>query len=259
MRRYKEMKETQLSKRLKYVADFITPEYILADIGTDHGFVPIYQVEHRGTPRAYAMDINKGPLERADEHIAEAGLTDRIETRLSDGMQKLEAGEAESILIAGMGGALMVRILTEGLHALETAKELVLSPHTEADLVRCFIRDSQFVIDKEGMVYDAGKYYVVIHARRADKAEAKKMYAIDDENEVATDYGNADNMWKAYIRYGRLLIQEKSPVFAEFLNKELNTYKNISAGLKGNDTEAGIKRKQEIDELIDITALALES
>ena len=149
------MKDIQLSKRLKYVADFITPSYVLADIGTDHGFVPIYQVLHRDTPKVYAMDINKGPLERADEHIKEAGLEGKIETRLSDGMHKLKKGEAESVLIAGMGGALMVKILTEGKEALEDVKELVLSPHTEADLVRCFIRESHFVIDKEGMVFSS--------------------------------------------------------------------------------------------------------
>lgn len=250
------MKETQLSKRLQYVADFITPEYILADIGTDHGFVPIYQVTHRGTPKAYAMDINKGPLERADEHIAQSGLVDKIETRLSDGMHKLNKGEAESILIAGMGGALMVKILTEGAHALEDAKELILSPHTEADLVRCFIRDSKFVIDKEGMVYDAGKYYVVIHARKADENELHKMYAIDGIDEDNRDYQHAKDIWKSYIRFGKLLIQEKSDVFIEFLTKEINTYKNILAGLENNKTEAGIKRRQEVESLINLAELA---
>ena len=252
------MKEIQLSKRLQYVADFITPEYILADIGTDHGFVPIYQVKNRKTPKAYAMDINTGPLERADEHIAEVGLTDKIETRLSDGMHKLNKGEADSILIAGMGGALMVKILTEGAHALETAKELILSPHTEADMVRCFIRDSHFVIDREGMVFDAGKYYVVMHARRADENELQKMYSTDGENEDNKDYISASDMWKSYIRFGKLLIQEKSDVFIEFLDKELNTYKNIVASLENNETEAGIKRRQEIEQLIQLIIIAKE-
>ena len=249
------MREMQLSKRLQYVADFITPEYILADIGTDHGFVPIYLVSHRGTPKAYALDINIGPLERADDHIAEAGLTDKIETRLSDGMHKLYAGEAESILIAGMGGALMVKILSEGAHALNTAKELILSPHTEADMVRCFIKASDFVIDREGMVYDAGKYYVVLHARRALEGEKAKMY-VDDEVQ------SADNMlseaWQAYIRYGKMLIHEKAEVFIEFLNKERNTYRNILERIKNNTTAEGIKRREEVEKLIKIISLAIE-
>ena len=252
------MKDIQLSKRLKYVADFITPSYVLADIGTDHGFVPIYQVLHRDTPKAYAMDINKGPLERADEHIKEAGLERKIETRLSDGMHKLKKGEAESVLIAGMGGALMVKILTEGKEALEDVKELILSPHTEADLVRCFIRDSHFVIDKEGMVFDSGKYYVVIHAKRANQTDENKMYTDDGNCEDNRDYDKAGEVWRSYIRFGKLLIKEKEDVFIEFLEKEMNTYKNIIVSLNGNETEAGINRKQEIEELIRLATLAKE-
>lgn len=250
------MKDIQLSKRLQYVADFITPDYVLADIGTDHGFVPIYQVICKGTPKAYAMDINKGPLERAQEHIADAGLEGKIETRLSDGMHELQKDEAESILIAGMGGALMVKILTEGAHALENVKELILSPHTEADLVRCFIRDSHFVIDREGMVFDSGKYYVVIHARRANEDEIGKMYVTDEAFEDNRDYANSDERWKSCIRFGKLLIHEKSDVFIEFLDKELNTYRNIMNGLEDNEKEAGIKRKQEVEELIRLATIA---
>jgi len=252
------MKDIQLSKRLKYVADYITPSYVLADIGTDHGFVPIYQVLHRGTPKAYAMDINKGPLERANVHIKEAGLHEKIETRLSDGMHKLKKGEAESVLIAGMGGALMVKILTEGKEALEDVKELILSPHTEADLVRCFIRDSHFVIDKEGMVFDSGKYYVVIHARCATKTEEKRMYVDDEDDEDNRDYDKADEKWRSFIRFGKFLIEEKEDVFIEFLEKEMNTYKNIVASLCGNETEAGMTRKKEIEELIRLATLAKE-
>ena len=251
------MKQTQLSKRLNYIAEFITPEYILADIGTDHGFVPIHQVLYKGTPKAYAMDINEGPLERAREHIEEEGLVDKIETRLSDGMHKLEAGEAESILIAGMGGALMVKILTEGREALSTAKELVLSPHTEADMVRGFIKTSDFVIDREGMVYDAGKYYVVMHIRRAvDDREAGKMYA-DDTDATEMNMESTDIKVKSAIRFGKLLIKQKDNVFVEFLEKELNTYKIIADGLKDNKTEAGIKRKEEITELMEMIKVAL--
>ena len=104
------MKNIQISKRLKYVADFITPGLVLADIGTDHGFIPIYMVLDGKTPKAYAMDINEGPLERAKEHILEKKLEDKIETRLSDGLNKLSGGEAQSVLIAGMGGALIIKI-----------------------------------------------------------------------------------------------------------------------------------------------------
>ena len=101
-----------LSDRLSAAASMITPGNRLADIGTDHGFVPIDLVRRRIIPSAIAMDVNRGPLERAREHIEEAGLEGLIQTRLSDGLQALEEGEADSVLIAGMGGALTVRILS---------------------------------------------------------------------------------------------------------------------------------------------------
>lgn len=256
------MKITELTPRLQYIASFITPSYTLADIGTDHGFVPIHQVMCKGTPKAYAMDINVGPLERANEHIVENGLSDKVETRLSDGLAKLNPGEAESILIAGMGGELMVRILKDGAHALATAKELILSPHTEADAVRCFIKDSDFVIDREGMVFDAGKYYVVIHARRAEN-DSEKTMMYDDEG-VYTSEANeqidedAKEREQSYIRYGKYLMQKKSEVFVEFLKKEQNTYKRIAEGLKDNESEAGRQRMDEMNHLIRLTKIGLE-
>lgn len=242
------MKNIQLSKRLQYVADFITPGLVLADIGTDHGFIPIYMVFADKTPKAFAMDINEGPLERAIEHIEEKGLGDKIETRLSDGLQKLNGNEAEAVLIAGMGGSLVIKILDEGKHALEGVKELVLSPHTEADLVREYLKTTDFVIEKEGMVIDAGKYYVVIKARRREENEQGLLYI--NENEAPE--GVEEELYKTLCtKYGRLLLEEKNPILKELLTKELGTYNSIYEGLKNNETEAGLKRRTEIQNILE--------
>ena len=242
------MKNIQLSKRLQYVADFITPGLVLADIGTDHGFIPIYMVLADKTPKAFAMDINEGPLERATEHIEEKGLGDKIETRLSDGLQKLNGNEAEAVLIAGMGGSLVIKILDEGKHALEGVKELVLSPHTEADLVREYLKTTDFVIEKEGMVIDAGKYYVVIKARRREENEQGLLYV--NENEAPE--GVEEKLYKTLCtKYGRILLEEKNVILKELLTKELGTYNSIYEGLKNNETEAGLKRKSEIQEILE--------
>lgn len=106
----------KLSKRLSAVAAMVTPGMVLADIGTDHAYIPIDLVERGVIPRAIAADVNPGPLFRAEEHIREHGLDDRIATRLCDGLTAFEAGEVQSIVIAGMGGALTVRILQDGGH-----------------------------------------------------------------------------------------------------------------------------------------------
>ena len=101
----------QLSIRMQAVADMVTPGGRIADIGTDHGYVPIYLVEQNKTDHAIAMDVRKGPLARAGENIVRFGCSDRIETRLSDGLAMLKPGEADTVIIAGMGGLLSIRIL----------------------------------------------------------------------------------------------------------------------------------------------------
>lgn len=248
------MKNIQLSKRLQYVADFITPGLVLADIGTDHGFVPIYMILAGKTPRAYAMDINEGPLERATEHIREKGLDKEIETRLSDGLMKLNGNEAESVLIAGMGGSLIIKILSEGKHALEGVKELILSPHTEADLVREFLKTTDFVIEKEGMVIDAGKYYVVIRARRREVNEQGLLY--EKENKVPE--GVEEELYKILCtKYGRILLEQKNPILKELLAKEFDTYSSIRKGLLNNETDAGLKRREEIEEILEHLSAAI--
>ena len=103
----------ELSKRLKAVAELVTPGMRLADVGTDHGYIPIYLTEAGVIPSAIAMDINKGPLERAKEHIREHGLEGKIQTRLSDGLKNLQMNEADCMIAAGMGGGLVIRILSE--------------------------------------------------------------------------------------------------------------------------------------------------
>ena len=93
---------------MKAVAGMVTSGGVLADVGTDHGYIPIALVQRQKITGAIAMDINKGPLARAQENIASARLGDYIQTRLSDGVAALGEGEADSILIAGMGGELVI-------------------------------------------------------------------------------------------------------------------------------------------------------
>ena len=121
----------------------VTTGGILADIGTDHAYVPIALVQRQKIKGAIAMDINEGPLARAQEHIRAARLEEYIQTRLSDGAEALLPNEADSILIAGMGGELILHILTEGESVCSTAKELILQPQSEIHKVREYLRQHQ--------------------------------------------------------------------------------------------------------------------
>ena len=131
----------KISNRLMTAAALVTQGYTLADVGTDHGYIPIYLLQQKKIPAAIAMDINEGPLERAKEHIALYGLQAYIQTRLSDGVAALKPGEVEAVLIAGMGGGLVIHILKDGEKVCQSAKELILQPQSEIERVREFLRE----------------------------------------------------------------------------------------------------------------------
>ena len=116
----------ELSKRLRMNASFVTPGNRLADVGTDHGYVPIDLVKRGIVKEALAMDVRKSPLMRAEEHIRAYGLEGRVRTRLSDGLEQLREGEADTVVIAGMGGALTIYILEAASRVLPGMKELIL-------------------------------------------------------------------------------------------------------------------------------------
>ena len=136
-----------LSKRLKTVADLVTRGNIVADVGADHGYVPIYLVEENISPYCYAMDVNEGPLSKAKINIAEHELEDKIETILSDGLDAFGERKADTIIISGMGGDLIVDILARA----NDFDELILSPHKRSDLVRKYLTDNEYKIIDEKM------------------------------------------------------------------------------------------------------------
>lgn len=220
----------EMSARLKLIAGFVTEGYVVADIGTDHGYIPIWLIKADRIPRAIAMDIGKGPLERAQENIKQYGYEDRIETRLSDGLKELRENEADSVVIAGMGGPLIVSLLEAGKTALNTVKELILSPHTDIYLVRHYLIENGYDIVREEMVYDMGKYYTVMKAVHTEDKRVKSLYDRDKYN---------------YI-YGRLLLMERSSVFMGFIKNEKDKLSVIFENL--SRSEGADEKKQEIRE-----------
>ena len=204
----------QLSKRMDRLASMVTEGSSLADVGTDHGYIPIALVQTGKVSRAIAMDINKGPLERAALHIREQHLEDRITTRLSDGMTALKEGEADTVLIAGMGGALTVHILEGGAHCLTSVKELILQPQSEIWLVREWLCEHGYKITDEDIVLDEGKYYPMMKVRPpvADTA--------GEDAEV--------KCWDTVqLKYGKLLLEKQHPVLREYLEREIRIYQSI--------------------------------
>ena len=159
-----------LSKRLETIAAMVSKGDCVADIGTDHAFVPIVLIKRGVCQKAVASDIGKGPLEKAREHVKDEGLSGVVDLRLGSGLSTLTPGEADSIVIAGMGGLLITDILKAGEAVAKSAKELILSPHTDYAEVRKFLSESGYVFVDEKAVFEDGKYYFVMKVRPGEGA-----------------------------------------------------------------------------------------
>ena len=223
----------ELSKRLKAVAELVTPGMRLADVGTDHGYIPIYLTEAGVIPSAIAMDINKGPLERAKEHIREHGLEGKIQTRLSDGLKNLQMNEADCMIAAGMGGGLVIRILSEERDTAGSLKELILQPQSEIDSVRKYLTEEGYRIVAEDMVYEDGKYYPMMKAVPCMAGAGEIPYSEEE------------------LEFGRVLLQQAHPVLGQFLEREMEIQNRILSALESQESVRAKKRMEEISYRIE--------
>ena len=200
-------KQFQLPKRLETIIERMPASDCIADIGCDHAYVAIEAVRRRKAARALACDVRKGPLQQAAEHILCAGLAEKIEPRLSDGLEKVAPGEADSVIIAGMGGPLMERIL-QG--RLADFGHFVLSPQSEIPHFRRFLLAEGMQIDEETMLIDEGKYYVIFNVSQRADASSDPMYMTEED-----------------FLYGGRLLRRLDPVLKSFLEKEKTRYEGI--------------------------------
>ncbi|MSS62460.1 tRNA (adenine(22)-N(1))-methyltransferase [Velocimicrobium porci] len=214
----------QLSKRLTMVADFVTEGNRIADIGCDHAHTSIYLIEQKKATASIAMDINEGPLERAKDNIKRYGYEQKIKTRLSDGARELKKGEADTILISGMGGGLIVKILTDSEEVVKDASELILQPQSEIDNVRRCVHKLGFSIIAEDMLTEDGKHYTAIKARKGREQYKKEVF----------------------YRYGKILLEAKNPVLKEFLLYGKNSFSNVIGELDKQSYDRNKKRLEEL-------------
>ena len=206
----------KISERLATVAGLIPQGSDFVDIGTDHGYVPIWLFQNGRIRSAIAMDVNKGPLARAKENRDKYGFTEVMDIRLSNGFEKLKPGEGDSVLIAGMGGPLMIRIIEDGRENASSIQTWVLQPQSEIPSVRRYLHEHGFVIVEEIMLKDEGKYYMAMKAV----------------------VGKADSWNDLEYLFGKFLLEEKHPVLNEFIHKEIQVYEKIEKQLQlSNQTE----------------------
>ena len=174
-----------LSKRMQMLADMVTAGSRIADVGCDHAFLSVYLIQAGKCPKCLAMDVRRGPLSGAEEHIAAYGLGEYIETRLSDGLAAYRIGEAQTLVCSGMGGRLMKKILEEGGDKTRSFTELILQPQSEISEFRIFLREAGFLVTEEEAVYEEGKYYFAMKAVYAGQKKAMQQNKLSEVSEAA--------------------------------------------------------------------------
>lgn len=158
------MENIKLNERLLTAVQFVREGSRLADVGTDHGYLPISLILEGRIAFAIAADINRGPLDKADENIHKYALDGKIKTVLCDGLRSIDKDEVDDVAIFGMGGELIVKILDEAPWLKDAAKRLILQPMTHPEKLRKYLADNGYRIIGEALSFDRGKIYQTICA-----------------------------------------------------------------------------------------------
>lgn len=205
-----------LSKRMEAVVSMVLPQSkIIADVGCDHAYVSIALIQKKMAQRVIAMDVRKGPLFIAEKNVRDAGLHNMIEIRLSDGFEKLKPEEADTIIIAGMGGLLMISILEKKQEVWKNTDKppvLILQPQSDLPKVRRYLYQNGYKITEEKMLVEDGKFYTILRGE------------VTQEKEMELD--------EVMLEYGQYNLIHHNPVLFQFLKKEKALLENIYDGLQ---------------------------
>ena len=178
-----------LTKRLETIKNLVNNSKITVDVGTDHGYVPISLITEKRALKVIACDINKGPLNNARVNIQKAGLLEKIELRLGGGLVPCKTSEADTVIIAGMGGILIKDILEESYIKAQSSEKLILQPMNSQDVLREYLINNNFSIKYEHLAVEGEKIYNIIEV--VPKKETK-----DYLKQSFLNFGNPQNFEK---------------------------------------------------------------
>ncbi|BDR60529.1 tRNA (adenine(22)-N(1))-methyltransferase [Lactobacillus xylocopicola] len=218
-----------MNLRLKMLASMVDVGARIADIGTDHAYLPIELVKAGKVDFAIASDIAKGPLANAQADISQAGLSSKIATRLGPGLAPITvADQVDTVIIAGMGGKLMTQILAEAWFKGMSFATLVLEPNVGEPGVRQWLLDHDYTITAESIVAEAGHTYELIKAR-----QARTKVELSPEE----------------IYFGPFLLQTKSPVFIQKWRDQLSYHEKLLLNLNKAKNKDSVHIKQIKEEI----------
>lgn len=219
----------KLTPRLKTIADLVPKGTIVGDVGSDHGYVPIYLVENNICDTAIASDINEGPTENARQAVYEAGLTEVIDVRHGGGLLPYEVGEIETVIIAGMGGLLIKDILLERPEMTASIKTFVLQPMVAQDELREWLVNNGFKIIEEKL-----------------SQEAHRMYEV-----LVVEHGHMTIEDPLKYEIGVKLLKENDPLSQVFMDKKIKQLRGIISGLEASKKEESKVKLPELKVKLD--------
>ena len=214
-----------ISNRLNTIANMVHRCNSMADIGTDHGYIPIFLVKNKVCQHAIASDINKGPVQKALKNIRLHGLQDRIECRLGGGLTTLKIGEVHTAVIAGMGGHLIQDILEDSKDITCSLQEIILQPVQHSEALRRYLYENGYNILEEELCFDEGKYYEIIKVHYSGKKQV---------------------MEEIYYEISPLLLEKRHPLMKEYILHKINKNNKIIQTIT-ETSEASEKRKEDLD------------
>lgn len=217
-----------LTPRLKAIADSIFECNMIADIGSDHAYLPIFLIKNKKIKKAIASDVNIGPANISRERIRQYGIDNAIDVRVGYGLKVLEPNEADVIIISGMGGLLIVNIIKESQDIARNSQMLILQPMKDGYQLRKWLVENFFDIVGEEIVKEESKFYEIIWAVPADrKKELQNVNIIGDK-----------------------LLEKNNPILLEYVDSKINEYQKILEKLKGHNTPNVIIRRKQCNDML---------
>jgi tRNA (adenine22-N1)-methyltransferase len=228
------MNSERLSMRLETVAKYIPEGSRIADIGSDHAYLPCHVVKSGKVPFAIAGEVVEGPFQSAKRHVDTEGLSEKIDVRKGDGLEVISPEEVDCITISGMGGSLIASILDNGKKKLDKVKRLILQPNLSAITIRAWLIDHGWELIGEEILEEDKKIYEILIA---EKGSSTKPYEHHDFN--------------TGLLLGPYLMVEKSDVFLKKWRSEVKNWGKILRNLEtASNTEENSRKKEELQKKI---------
>ncbi|OGX60786.1 MAG: hypothetical protein A2189_03285 [Paenibacillus sp. RIFOXYA1_FULL_44_5] len=240
----------RLSKRLQQIANLVPKHGKLADIGSDHALLPTYLIQLGKIDYAVAGEVNAGPFAAAQKQIKEAGVSAQVSVRQGNGLEVVEAGEIDVVIIAGMGGSLITDILEAGLEKLIGVKRLILQPNVAEERVRRWLNQHHWFVEEEYIVEEDGQIYEIISAVRMDNrfSDQYQVETIQD-CEISADLK---------FMFGPILIHKADDVFFEKWKQEMKKIERVIEQLRNSELQSSLdkqmifrEQKEQVEEVLD--------